>query len=87
MIRTRLGSPRHFLDCDWHANVYTLWCTYVSRLWAISADIALDACSLPGDFHEDPFDRMIVATARHHNCALVSADKKILAYPSVKSAW
>ncbi|MBI5896215.1 MAG: hypothetical protein HZB24_09515 [Desulfobacterales bacterium] len=34
----------------------------MSRLWAISADIALDACSLPGDFHEAPFDRISPGT-------------------------
>ena len=31
---------------------------------AISAAIAIDASCLPGDFHADPMDRLIVATAR-----------------------
>ncbi len=32
----------------------------------LSAGIALDSCSLPGEFHKDPADRLIVATARVH---------------------
>lgn len=42
--------------------------------------ISLDAVSLPGSFHPDPADRMIVATARHHQATLVTADRQILDY-------
>jgi hypothetical protein len=31
----------------------------------ITAAIAIDASHLPGDFHADPMDRLIVTTARH----------------------
>lgn len=49
----------------------------------ISHDIAREAYSLPGDFHKDPADRVLVATARRHDLTLVTADQKILAYPHV----
>lgn len=42
--------------------------------------ISLDAVSLPGSFHPDPADRMIVATARYHQAKLVTADRQILDY-------
>ena len=42
--------------------------------------ISLDSARLPGSFHADPADRMIVATARHHQATLVTADRQILDY-------
>jgi len=42
--------------------------------------MAIDACTLPGDFHADPADRILVATARAENATLVTRDEKILAY-------
>ena len=53
----------------------------------LSPDIATDSCSLPGEFHKDPADRIIVATARVHNLTLLTKDEKILDYPNVKSVW
>ena len=49
----------------------------------ISHKIAMGAYQLPGEFHKDPADRLIVATAREHELTLVTADHRILAYPSV----
>jgi PIN domain nuclease of toxin-antitoxin system len=42
---------------------------------------------LPDTFHADPADRIIAATARLKNCTILTADKKILAYPHVNAAW
>ena len=42
---------------------------------------------LPGNFHLDPADRMIVALARHHSARLVTADRRIQAYRHVKTVW
>ena len=50
------------------------------RLAPIEPQIALDSVRLPGDFHTDPADRIIVATARHFDMTLVSADQAILSY-------
>jgi len=47
--------------------------------------VAVDAVQLPGEFHQDPADQIIVATARLHNLPLVTADKLILKYPHVQT--
>ena len=44
------------------------------------ATTVIDSCRLPGDFHPDPADRLLVATARRENAVLVTQDRKILAY-------
>ncbi|HNY87789.1 MAG TPA: type II toxin-antitoxin system VapC family toxin [Candidatus Hydrogenedentes bacterium] len=51
----------------------------------LSISAVLDSCRLPGDFHGDPADRIIVATAREHRCPLVTADEKILRYTGVRA--
>ena len=42
--------------------------------------IILDSHRLPGLFHKDPADQIIVATARHRELTLLTEDKKILEY-------
>lgn len=54
-------------------------------LVSITPAIAVDAQSLPGEFHKDPADRIIVATARLSNCSIVTVDKKILNYSYVNA--
>jgi PIN domain nuclease of toxin-antitoxin system len=49
--------------------------------------IAVDSCTLPGEFHADPADRLIVATARHHGLTLITADEAIRAYPHLRTVW
>ena len=39
---------------------------------------ALEVYSLPGLMHHDPFDRMILATARAHGAQLLTSDQKML---------
>jgi PIN domain nuclease of toxin-antitoxin system len=46
--------------------------------------IAVEANRLPGTFHRDPVDQIIVATARVLDCPLLTADSKILVYPHVQ---
>jgi PIN domain nuclease of toxin-antitoxin system len=53
------------------------------RLLPLTPEIIVDSTQLPGEFHKDPGDQMIVATARVHGLALMTMDKKILAYPHV----
>jgi len=55
------------------------------HLLDITVPIAIDAYSLPGDFHKDPADRLIVATARVHQLIIITSDEKILQYPHVRS--
>ncbi len=54
------------------------------RLLPLTPAIAMESTLLPGIFHRDPADQIIVATARIHDCPLVTQDAKILAYPHVK---
>ena len=49
----------------------------------ITPAIAIEAYSLPGQFHKDPADRIIVATARVYDCPLVTVDQNIIAYPHI----
>ena len=53
----------------------------------VDTDLAVQSVRLPGNFHQDPADRMIVALARHHAAPLVTADEKIRAYKHVKTVW
>jgi PIN domain nuclease of toxin-antitoxin system len=53
----------------------------------IDLDVAVQSVRLPGEFHQDPADRMIVALARHHAVPLITADTKIHAYRYVKTVW
>nr|WP_293131463.1 hypothetical protein [Okeania sp. SIO3I5] len=49
----------------------------------MTPEIVVDAQSLPGNFHKDSADRIIVATARLSNCSIVTVDQKILNYSYV----
>ena len=49
-------------------------------LAALEPDIAVESTRLPGQIHNDPADRIIIATARHHAVPLLTVDKAILAY-------
>ncbi|MDD5308377.1 MAG: type II toxin-antitoxin system VapC family toxin [Deltaproteobacteria bacterium] len=47
---------------------------------AVSGDVGVEAVLLPGKLHEDPADRVLVATARLHGLALGTRDRRLLAY-------
>ena len=51
----------------------------------LTPEIAIESTRLPGDFHRDPFDQMIVATARLYGCPLVTTDRQILRYEHVQT--
>ncbi len=51
----------------------------------LSHEIAAGAYALPGAFHRDPADRILVSTARRHELVLLTADERILGYPHVAS--
>ena len=56
------------------------------RLLEFSPEIAVASTQLPGVFHRDPADQIIVATARILSCPLVTMDTKIRAYSHVQIA-
>ena len=52
----------------------------------IDSRIALRAASLP-PLHNDPFDRLIIATVQELRFTLRTPDPKIRAYPDVRVLW
>ena len=52
-------------------------------LLELTPRIVVEATQLPGSFHRDPADQLIVATARVHESPLATADRKILEYQGV----
>lgn len=56
------------------------------QLLPLTPEVAAGSTQLPGSFHRDPADQMIVATARHYDCPLVTVDRLIRAYPHVRLA-
>lgn len=57
------------------------------RFLPVDNETAIKSTVLPGNFHKDPADRMIVATARKLAVPLVTADEKIRNYEHVKTIW
>lgn len=81
------ASGRLILSMDIDA-----WLAEVSRIpsiafVAVDNSVAVKSANLPGNFHKDPADRMIVALVRHLSLELITADEKILQYPHVKTVW
>ena len=82
-------SERRRIELDRH---WKTWFNHFVELngWTvvpIDLKIVQEAYSLPGQFHDDPADRIIVATARSNEFHVVTSDRKILDYPYVKTIW
>lgn len=54
-------------------------------LLPLEPEIAIESTRLPHPFHNDPADQIIVATARVHQCPVITIDKKISDYPHVQA--
>jgi len=70
--------PQHTCLCratDWFHSHEHRWFHFGERY----------SYALPGTFHKDPADRVLVATAIHHGFTFITADERILAYPHVMS--
>ena len=53
----------------------------------VTNGIAIKAVQLTGDIHNDPADRIIVATALSMGVTLVTMDQKLRNYQYVKTVW
>ena len=71
--RVRLTEP----FADWLHRAKTQFGITVAPL---TEQVAFDSTRLPGDFHRDPADRFLVATARQMDATLVTRDARILRY-------
>lgn len=49
-------------------------------LLPMSPRILIESTRLPGTIHKDPFDRILVATAREHDLSLFSKDEPLWEY-------
>ena len=54
------------------------------ELLPLTPAIAVESTRLPGAFHRDPADQIIVATARILGIRLLTEDSKIIEYPHVR---
>lgn len=71
--RITLGTP-----CEkWVTNALKL---PGLRLIGLEPEIAIASTRLPGEFHPDPADRILTATARALDATLVTADERIISY-------
>jgi PIN domain nuclease of toxin-antitoxin system len=78
-------SDRLVIPCD-----VEMWIRQTLQIFSapespVDLQIAAEAYRLPGSFHRDPADRILVATARLKGWTLLTADRRILAYPHVRS--
>ena len=69
-----------------------LWvkkCEKLSFLYfmPVNNDIAQLAVNLPDSLHQDPADRIIIATANYLGVPLITKDKKIQDYNGIKTIW
>lgn len=69
----------------WIANVLGV---HEVRAWAPTLSTSLRAGSLdPRDFHGDPVDRLIYATAVEHDVRLVTADERLRQFDPERTVW
>jgi PIN domain nuclease of toxin-antitoxin system len=46
----------------------------------VTAELYVASCFLPAPIHNDPTDRILIATAREHDLTIITRDRAILAY-------
>lgn len=56
-------------------------------LHPLTPEICVESTQLPGVFHGDPADQIIVATARTLAAPIVTADRRILEYSHTPTIW
>lgn len=57
------------------------------NLLPLSPEIAVLSTRLPGTFHGDPADRIIVASCMDQHAILITKDKSIAQYKFIESLW
>jgi PIN domain nuclease of toxin-antitoxin system len=75
------------LDLDeeplaWFRGFISRFCVNVLE---ITPEIAISSSFLPGVFHGDPADRILVTTAISHSITVLTADREILGYRHVNA--
>jgi PIN domain nuclease of toxin-antitoxin system len=68
----------------WYEQAKTQSGTVIEPLSPLDA---IASTQLPGEFHKDPADRILIAIAQRYSIPLVTCDSKILSYPHVETVW
>lgn len=68
------------------------WVDAASRLdglmlYPLTPEICVESTELPGSFHGDSADQIIVATARVLSAPIVTPDRRVVDYPHVATLW
>lgn len=83
VVRSRLTMDRA-VD-TWIADALGI---HEVRALAPTVSISIRAGSLhPEDFHGDPIDRLIYATALEHDARLVTADERLREFDPERTVW
>lgn len=86
-IAMLVARERLVLSMDVESWLSTVAQIDAVRFIPVDVEISVKSVNLPGEFHNDPADRMIVATARKLAVSLVTRDEKIRGYRHVKTIW
>ena len=74
------GQPKVTFLPDPQAWFATLLSKPIIKEAPLTSAAAIESSCLPGRFHGDPADRLLVATARMTEIPILTRDKRILAY-------
>lgn len=86
-VATAVAKGRIQLDRDPLAWMQQALALERVELLPVSPAIAVQATQLGREFHGDPADRLIVATALLEAATLVTKDDRIRSYPAVTTVW
>lgn len=87
-LATKVSQGKLRLDRDLEVWVHQALARPRVRVAELLPEIAVAAGRLGSEgFHGDPADRMIVATAMHHDSLLVTKDGAIREFTPVRSVW
>ncbi len=82
-VKSSLGKLSLPLPIDeWYAVAQVCPGVVIEPLHPVDA---IASTQLPGDFHKDPADRILIAIARRYDVPLATFDQKVLVYPHVKT--
>ena len=81
----RVVQLQFLLPFDTYQNKFSQ--TVFVVLQDLTPEVCVGSTKLPGTFHGDPADQILVATARQLGAALVSPDRAIREYRHVPTIW
>jgi PIN domain nuclease of toxin-antitoxin system len=86
-VAVKISTGKLVIPLDiyrWYEHARSYPATVVEPLSPLDA---IASTLLPGDFHKDPADRIIISLARRLAVPLVTCDRKILEYDHVTTVW